>query len=103
MRARENYYYKNGGREGSEQTTNNKRKREERNAEGWICATRRRASSICGTLKWGARCILWTYSLRYNQAVNHKHDDERRENTDQEKRLNLLAFPQFHGRLAAFD
>lgn len=44
----------------------------------------------------------------YNSLGNHKSNrhedpDERRENPNQEERLNLLALPQLHRRLAALD
>lgn len=41
--------------------------------------------------------------LCYDKSNGDKDSNERRENSNKEERLNLLAFPQLHRRFAAFD
>jgi hypothetical protein len=65
----------------------------------WICATRKRAS----TEKRSESDAVSIYSLRNDQAMDDKHNDECRKNANQEERLYLLALPQSSGALAALD
>lgn len=42
-------------------------------------------------------------SLCYHQSDRNKNSYKRRENPNEEERLNLFAFPQFHWRFAALN